>query len=136
MTQEELFREFQARGKEKRESLNKSDCPEGYAFEEYQEGWRSAFSWATHILAKLISDHSSLPSNLDEAAKEYADSMGLKGFDKVRTISDFKAGTEWMAKQGVTLNISIDELSCEAYNACVEQGLTSKDEVVVQIRKK
>lgn len=35
------------------------------------------------------------PKDLEEAAEKYADSMGLRGFDKVRTISDFKAGAEW-----------------------------------------
>lgn len=40
-------------------------------------------------------DETSTTSNLDDAAEKYADSMGLKGFDRIRTISDFKAGVEW-----------------------------------------
>lgn len=35
-----------------------------------------------------------IPEELEEAAEKYADSMGLKDFDKVRTMSDFKAGAE------------------------------------------
>lgn len=87
----------------------------------------------------------SLPSDLDEAAKkiviqlhpsmEYSAVLG----DRL-TIGELtklvKAGAEWMAGQGVVLRLSIDELSCGAYNACVEQGLTSEDDVIVQIRKK
>jgi len=81
-----------------------------------------------------------LPSNLDEAAEdswavyEYRESP--RGLYSTCYVDGFKAGVEWMAGQGVTLNLSIDELSCGAYNACVEQGLTSEDDVVIQIRKK
>lgn len=80
------------------------------------------------------------PSNLDEAAEnswavyEYRESP--RGLYSTCYLDGFKDGAEWMAVQGVTLNISIDELGCGAYNACVEQGLTSKDDVIVQIRKK
>lgn len=147
MTQEELFREFQSRVKEKRESLNKSDCPEGYAFEEYQEGWRSAFSWATHILAKLISDHHSIPSNLDEAAKKAYKEYDVKTAVKPKEhpvgflfFDGFKAGAEWMAGQGQTFGAHVDNgcaiasgvelpfVLCDTY----EDG----DVLKVQIRKK
>ena len=96
---------------------------------------------------EALSQHS-LPSNLDEAAEEYAynnwedndyhtgASEGLP-FDAIgHTEKCFKAGAEWMAGQGVILNLSIDELNCCAYLACVEQGLTSEDDVIFQIRKK
>ena len=86
----------------------------------------------------------SLPSNLDEAADKYAKENCENYVDEEDGVTyieealrnTFKAGANWMAGQGVTLNLSIDEFSCGAYNACVEQGLTSEDEVIVQIRKK
>ena len=96
-----------------------------------------------HVLVTYKLSLPSLSSNLDEVAEEYAwgkeeplsDDERLSFCFKPRTDA-FKAGAEWMAGQGVILNLSIDELSCGAYNACVEQGLTSKDDVIVQIRKK
>ena len=102
-----------------------------------------------HKLEKelLFEDNHSLPSNLDEAAEESMPEE--KGFLKIdiyggseavysreQMLAMFKTGAKWMTGQGVILNLSIDELSCGAYNACVEQGLTSEDDVIVQIRKK
>lgn len=52
-------------------------------------------------MERLEKLHPSLPSNLDEAAKEYADSMCLKDYSSVTTISDFKAGAKWMAEQAI-----------------------------------
>lgn len=79
----------------------------------------------------------SLPSNIDEAAEEYSENILANNEDLQDAIEDaFKEGAKWMARQGVTLNLSIDELSCGAYNSCVEQGLTSEDDVIIQIRKK
>lgn len=83
--------------------------------------------------------HPFLPSDINEAAEEqYPDfSNDITSKAAVDSMRDaFKAGAEWMAGQGVILNLSIDELSCGAYNACVQQGLTSEDDVIVQIRKK
>lgn len=83
----------------------------------------------------------SLPSNVDVVAEDYAGvnydcETETDAFYRRIEIEAFKAGAEWMARQGVTLNLSIDEFSCDAFNACVEQGLTSEDDVIVQIRKK
>ena len=96
----------------------------------------------------------SIPSNIDEAAipesemvewMEYGPHTnypwcGIPDAIKITAEHFFalgkQAGAEWMAGQGVILNLSIDELSCGAYNACVEQGLTSEDDVIFQIRKK
>lgn len=94
----------------------------------------------------------SLPANLDEAAgvivaqlvptlgQKNEDGSYVKGtrdyFSRDELIGLVKAGVEWLAEQGVVLNLSIDELSCSAYNACVKQGLTSEDDVIIQIRKK
>lgn len=86
----------------------------------------------------------SLPSNLDEAAREIVVRMHpcmedclILGDRLTRgeLIALVKAGAEWMAWQGVILNPSIDKFSCGAYNACVEQGTTSEDDVIVQFLK-
>lgn len=93
----------------------------------------------------ISKEQPSLPNNLDEVANnciaEFADYImdentpeGINLTEKLKEI--FKAGAKWMTGQGVILNSSIDEFSCGAYNACVEQGLTSEDDVIVQIRKK
>ena len=92
-----------------------------------------------------IIEQPSLPSNLDEAAEEYADSMGLKGFDKVRTISDFKAGAEWMAGQGIYADAEVCKLAEHAWVTPIDEkqlrrdlydNFVAGDEVIVQIRKK
>lgn len=57
MTSKEIFAEFSSQILEKEQSLNRYDCPPGYAFEEYQEGWRAAFRWAVDILANITEDH-------------------------------------------------------------------------------
>lgn len=139
MTKDEIFKEFNQQATLKRDSLNKADCPEGYAFEEYNEGWRSAFMYATDILAEIIAnDQPSLPSNLDEAAEKYADNTWLLGdnwTDAARRT--FKAGAQWQTGQGViSTDSSIDELPVELYNKCVEAGMTSEDKVIIQVRKK
>lgn len=103
----------------------------------------NSFKEALDMAIEALSQPS-LPSNLDEAAEEYARIECDNYVDEEDNVcyieeamrNTFKASAKWMAGQGVTLNLSIDEFSCGAYNACVEQGLTSEDEVVVQIRKK
>lgn len=81
---------------------------------------------------------SSLPSDIEEAADAHI--RRVANADREWTTQDiaeaFKAGAGCVAGQGVVLSLSIDELSCEAYSACVEQGMTSEDDVIVQIRKK
>lgn len=100
----------------------------------------STFKEALDMAIEALSN-TELPSNLDEAANNYSLTARL-GYPRVMDETDryiynaFKAGAEWMAGQGVVLNRSIDELSCGAYNACVKQGLTSEDDVIIQIRKK
>lgn len=111
--------------------------------------WKELHKACEKDFTDMVSkEQPSLPSNLDEAAEEYAynnwedndyhtgASEGLPFNAIGHTEKCFKAGAEWMARQGVILNLSIDEFSCGAYNACVEQGLTSEDDVIVQIRKK
>lgn len=97
----------------------------------------TAYDKILNIITSLQQGHPSLPSNIDEAAEEYSENILANNEDLQDAIEDaFKEGAKWMARQGVTLSLSIDELSCGAYNSCVEQGLTSEDDVIIQIRKK
>ena len=92
----------------------------------------------------------SLPSNLDEAAEEYAyinwqsedyhegASEGLP-FDAIgHTANCFKAGAEWMAEQGHTVDGTFHH-SC-GYPSVIELKTYLRDyegaDVIVQIRKK
>lgn len=95
----------------------------------------------------------SLPSNLDEAAEEYAynnwedndyhtgASEGLP-FDAIgHTEKCFKAGAEWMAGQGVTkeavIGMATEEISINVSQQTLDKlDLCPGDKVVVQIRKK
>ena len=63
-----------------------------------------------YVLEEIIpSLRQEQPKDLEEAAEKYADSMGLRGFDKVRTISDFKAGAEWKELSEADLEKEIDD---------------------------
>ena len=104
---------------------------------ESDDYYEYAKSEIIDIITSLQQEHPSLPSDIDEAAEEYSENILANNEDLQDAIEDaFKEGAKWMARQGVTLNLSIDELSCGAYNSCVEQGLTSEDDVIIQIRKK
>lgn len=89
------------------------------------------------------SNRPKLSDTLEEAAEKYEEEHTYQRYDgggftpeyNATLAEAFIAGAKWMAGQGVILNLSIDEFSCGAYNACVEQGLTSEDDVIVQIRK-
>lgn len=194
MTKDEIFRDFNEQVACKRDSLNKADCPEGYAFEEYNEGWRSAFMYATDILAEIIAyDKQTLPAGLDEAAIRYAKLKEVPGEEEryynqtgcniydafkagaewrdkqiqklsselcdaakeyskhlttgelnpyIREQMGFKAGAEWMAGQGVTIERIVDDFG---NGASIKQptemeldsiGAMLGDKVIVQIRKK
>lgn len=98
----------------------------------------------------------SLPSDLDEAAEEYEEnkvhSISALGTDKdgfayyIRTgtsFSDaFKAGAEWMAGQGVTVDGVITKVGYKLdvetteYILPEESEFERGDKVIVQIRKK
>lgn len=104
---------------------------------ESDDYYEYAKSEIIDIITSLQQEQPSLPSNIDEAAEKYSENILANNEDLQDAIEDaFKEGAKWMARQGVTLNLSIDELSCGAYNSCVEQGLTSEDDVIIQIRKK
>ena len=104
---------------------------------ESDDYYEYAKSEIIDIITSLQQEHPSLPSDIDKAAEEYSENILANNEDLQDAIEDaFKEGAKWMARQGVTLNLSIDELSCGAYNSCVEQGLTSEDDVIIQVRKK
>lgn len=85
----------------------------------------------------------SLPSNLDEAAEdswavyEYRESP--KGLYSTCYVDGFKAGAEWMAGQGETLNSLIwrdedDKLFIDAF--VDENKFKMAENVTIQVRKK
>ena len=96
----------------------------------------------------------SLPSNLDGAAELSANgamikiqfpsvvyNTGLKCFDHSDLIKQFKAGAEWMARQGETkeavIGMATEKLSIKVPQRTLNKlNLCLGDKVVVQIRKK
>ena len=91
----------------------------------------------------IMLNEPSLPSNLDEAAEEYCSKCREKGFH-LSPWSAFKAGAEWMAGQGETIDCSIDwydgpipDCSEEQLFSAIEKAeLEVGDKVIIQIRKK
>ena len=110
---------------------------------------------AEHVYDLL---HPSLPSNLDEAAEEYVKTTSVKVWGRIDPKKDlggymaranygtglldgFKAGAEWMARQGeiVLGNITRvgDRLDVETLEYLPEESeFEIGDKVIVQIRKK
>jgi len=82
----------------------------------------------------------SLPSGLDEAAEKYSENILANNEDLQDAIGDaFKAGAEWMAGQGQTLDSLIwrdedDKLFIEAF--VDENKFKMAENVTIQIRKK
>lgn len=113
------------------------------------EGCKEAMLKAVELLSRP-----SLPSNLDEAAEEYAAYNSQRWFeggdiyyDRSKIMNAFIAGAEWMAAQGESIESTVvttqDEDTCRPYLALQNFGympapITCKesDEVIVQIRKK
>jgi len=99
----------------------------------------------------MLKKQPSIPSNLDEAAEEYAynnwedndyhtgASEGLP-FDAIgHTEKCFKAGAEWMAGQGQTIESLVwrgedDKLFIQAF--IDENEFEMADNIIIQIRKK
>lgn len=84
----------------------------------------------------LIDNNCQLPSDIDEAAEEYAYKTQ---WDHGVRFDAFKAGAEWMAGQGETLESLIwrdedDKLFIEAF--VDENKFKMADNVTIQIRKK
>ena len=79
----------------------------------------------------------SIPSNLDEAAEEYAREKNPYGYNA------FKAGAEWMAGQGESREVEVKEdaggypyiTKIELYDYDKDEPLFNPGKVVVQIRK-
>ena len=117
--------------------LNDPICQRDALGPDWVNGGKKMLKEIRSCIESLQQEHPSLPSNIDEAAEKYSENILANNEDLQDAIEDaFKEGAKWMARQGVTLNLSIDELSCGAYNSCVEQGLTSEDDVIIQVRKK
>ena len=108
-----------------------------------------------HLIELVRKSHPSLPSNLDEAAEDYEEnkvhSISALGTDKdgfayyMRTGTSFndafKAGAEWMARQGITkeavIGMATEEISINVSQQTLDElDLCPGDKVVVQIRKK
>ena len=80
----------------------------------------------------------SLPSNLDEAAEEYEDwveSYSQSDFPTCVSFRQaFKAGAEWMAKQGVSMEV-VTGVPWRAVDAFIHDHDYAEDSII-QIRKK
>lgn len=84
----------------------------------------------------------SLPPNLDEAAEKYAEPY----HDKMAVVNGFKAGAEWMARQGVTEEYDVDEdgifLDSDSLGVCLTAWPPSElhceegDTLIIQMRKR
>lgn len=114
---------------------------------EYPGRISEAIKIAIEVLSQL-----SLPSDLDEAAEEYALDVKAKPYGNL--VKDaFKAGAEWMAKQGYSYEDKVylleggdtyesyPELDGEGEGQCIDKAvkvgyLKVGDKVIVQIRKK
>ena len=88
---------------------------------------------------KILKEQPSLPSNLDEAAEENFETMEVLEHENIfeethRKI--FKAGAEWMARQGVTKEGIARPDDCEIWVNMENTDIKDGDEVIVQIRKK
>lgn len=103
---------------------------------------------AMRMAAELL-ERPSLPSNLDEAAERYA--PVLKTYSPTRGIdvdcnlqirAGFKAGAEWMAEQGNSIECDIEWYDGPFLGITEEQMLDATkdfkvgDKVIVQIREK
>lgn len=91
---------------------------------------------------RMLKEQPSLPSDLDEAAKEYMRNyIPFDQCDSRDIRCSFKAGAEWMAGQGVTMEAVIgmatEEISINVSQETLDElDLCPGDKVVVQIRKK
>ena len=115
---------------------------------DWHEAARAVASDLGTLERKLEEKISPLPSNLDEAAREYLREYNESEFGNGGDDWDddifitFKAGAEWMAGQGVKFDTKISWLDGFGFQIgwpedtsifdCFNEG----DRVVVQIRKK
>jgi len=89
-----------------------------------------------------IIEQPSLPSNLDEAAEKYSESILANNEDLQDAIEDaFIAGAEWMAGQGKSIvakiGLATEEICCTISEETLDSlGVLADDEIILQIRKK
>lgn len=111
---------------------------------------------AIELAVDILESQSSLPSNLDEAAEDYANTHYGEFFeveyefgDPIETIVDdkpfvrdaFKSGAEWMVGQGCTTEKTVDRTPFNGpagicLNLHDSTGFKIGDKVIVQVRKK
>lgn len=129
---------------------------ESYRPEEYALNEGNLFE-LKDLLSMIEKDEPSLPSNIDEAAEEYADYNSQRWhedgdvyYDHSKIVDAFKAGAEWMEGQGSSFKVNVEEVPQGHWYAglhlgkCAEEeenalkSINAKDgeEVIVQIRKK
>ena len=106
-----------------------------------------------HVLATYNLSHPSLPSEIDEAAlKELQVYLpqgngpdGICYFIAPQMLAMYKAGAEWMAEQGVSMEYEVEDKCLElGYGSLpgldpiinLSDSFKPGDKVVVQIRKK
>ena len=88
----------------------------------------------------LVDNNCLLPSNLDEAAEKYSENILANNEDLQDAIEDaFKAGVEWTAGQGISVEGDTDSGIPDEYYIRLEDYLNSLPKgtkLVFQIREK
>ena len=122
---------------------------ESYRPEEYTLNEGILFE-LKDLLSMIEKEQPSLPSNLDEAARKYGHEEPIlpEGYNdgdiplyERWTADAFKAGAEWMARQGYTVNgiVICDKELTGGYKDIVmsiPDELKVDDKVTIQIRKR
>lgn len=136
--------------------MTKEEMAKAYA-EGYEDENYGQIAYDAFLCGFTAKCESSLPSNLDEAAEKYAwrkeeplsDGERLSFCFNPR-IDAFKTGAKWMAEQGSSFKVNVEEVPQGHWYAglhlggCAEEeenalkSINAKDgeEVIVQIRKK
>ena len=96
-----------------------------------------AYKKVISLITSLQQEQPSLPSNLNEAAKEYVEQFGYDrkqdGLAIDFAVGDFIAGAEWMAGRGVSMIIA-DETEWADVDLFVHRNCDGR--TVIQIRRK
>ena len=116
-------------------------CEQGFEDGMEERGYQFAIMDILDIIDSLQQEQPSLPDNLDEAAEEQARSFGYmkEDYEYKELIETFKAGAEWMAKQGFISEGIINQTSGEDTMIDLNEHigyLEDCEEVIVNIRKK
>ena len=106
----------------------------------FYQGKRKMCSEIINLITSLQHEQSSLPDNLDEAAEKYEDwveSYSQSDFPTCVSFRQaFKAGAEWMVRNGYTKEGIARPDDCEIWVNFTDTDIKDGDEVIVQIRKK